>query len=124
MPPLIAYNAALLREPYSGVEQAIDATARALAAHGTLDYRIYAPAAGIRPLPMHARCTLAPDVPAFRSRRARIWWEQARLPLRLRRDGATLLHAPAYVAPVASPCPVVLTGTICTSLPIRASARS
>ncbi len=109
MPPLIAYNAALLREPYSGVELTIDATARALAAHGTLDYRIYAPAAGIRPLPEHARCTLAPDVPAFRSRRARIWWEQTRLPRLLRRDGATLLHAPAYVAPVAAPCPVVLT---------------
>jgi len=39
----------------------------------------------------------------------RILWEQLALPLALRRWGADLLHAPAYVAPLASPCPTVVT---------------
>lgn len=39
----------------------------------------------------------------------RILWEQLALPLALRRWGADLLHAPAYVAPLAAPCPAVVT---------------
>lgn len=109
MIPLVAYNAALLREPYSGVEVSLDATVRALATHGTLNYRVYAPRVGIRPLPVNDRCTLAPHVPAFRSRAGRVWWEQIRLPRLLLQARAQVLHAPAYVAPLCAPCPVVLT---------------
>ncbi len=39
----------------------------------------------------------------------RIWWEQAVLPLELRRQQAKLLHAPAFVGPLLSPCPQVIT---------------
>lgn len=40
---------------------------------------------------------------------ANIFWTQIRLPSLLRKRAAHLLHAPAFVAPVASPCPVVTT---------------
>lgn len=36
-------------------------------------------------------------------------WTHVQLPLLLWRSGAHLLHAPAFVAPVISPCPVVIT---------------
>ncbi|MEA3309890.1 MAG: glycosyltransferase family 1 protein [Chloroflexota bacterium] len=39
----------------------------------------------------------------------RIWWEQAILPLELRRRHAQLLHAPAFVGPLLSACPQVVT---------------
>lgn len=39
----------------------------------------------------------------------RILWEQMVLPISLRRINASLVHAPAYVAPLASPCPTVVT---------------
>lgn len=39
----------------------------------------------------------------------RILWEQLVLPTALRRWGADVLHAPAYVAPLGSPCPTVAT---------------
>ncbi len=39
----------------------------------------------------------------------RIWWEQAILPLELRRRRAKLLHAPAFVGPLLSACPQVVT---------------
>ncbi len=108
-PARIVLNAGLLREPYSGVEVAIHETAYALAEHGTLAYRIYLPRQGTRPIPAPApRIELRPVVPD-RTRLQRILWEQLALPARLRRERAPLLHAPAYVAPLAAPCPVVLT---------------
>jgi glycosyltransferase involved in cell wall biosynthesis len=39
----------------------------------------------------------------------RIFWEQVLLPLALQRLHAALLHAPAFVGPLASPCPQVIT---------------
>jgi glycosyltransferase involved in cell wall biosynthesis len=105
--PLVAFDAALLREPYSGVETLIDGTLRALARHGTLRCRCYAPAGGARPLPASGRLEVVPVAPA-RPRLRRILWEQAVLPRLLRRGGAQVLHAPAYVAPLAAPCPVAL----------------
>jgi glycosyltransferase involved in cell wall biosynthesis len=39
----------------------------------------------------------------------RIFWEQFLQPLALRQAGVDLLHALAFVAPVAAPCPVVIT---------------
>jgi glycosyltransferase involved in cell wall biosynthesis len=40
---------------------------------------------------------------------ARIFWEQFIQPLALRRAGVDLLHAMAFVAPLAAPCPFVVT---------------
>ncbi|HUX86386.1 MAG TPA: glycosyltransferase, partial [Chloroflexota bacterium] len=40
---------------------------------------------------------------------ARIFWEQAVLPSAARRLGLDVLHAPAYVAPLVSTCPSVVT---------------
>lgn len=39
----------------------------------------------------------------------RVLWEQSALPVHLRRLGADLLHAPAFVGPLFSPCPQVIT---------------
>jgi glycosyltransferase involved in cell wall biosynthesis len=106
--PLVAFNAALLREPYSGVEVMIHETACALAAHGTLPYRIYTPHTGTRPIPSHDRVQIRALAPG-QARLRRILWEQCALPRLLRREGAQVLHAPAYLAPLAARCPVVLT---------------
>jgi glycosyltransferase involved in cell wall biosynthesis len=106
--PRVALDAALLREPYSGVEVLIHETACALARHGTLPYVVYTPAVGTRPLPAFDRMqvrAVAPNQPRLR----RILWEQFVLPRLAARDGAQVLHAPAYVAPVAARMPVVLT---------------
>lgn len=40
---------------------------------------------------------------------ARIAWEQLRLPWAAQRDRLDLLHAPGFVAPLAAPCPLVVT---------------
>src|SRR2546421_5361597 len=40
---------------------------------------------------------------------ARIVWEQLFLPVALRLSSVDLLHAPAYVAPIAVGCPTVVT---------------
>ncbi|MBC7222920.1 MAG: glycosyltransferase family 1 protein, partial [Anaerolineae bacterium] len=40
---------------------------------------------------------------------ARIAWEQVAQPVLLAREGVDLLHAMAFVAPVACPCPFVVT---------------
>lgn len=106
--PRVGFNAALLREPYSGVEIMIHETACALAAYGTLPYCIYTPRMGTRPIPRRAGVQLR-NVAADRPRWRRILWEQCVLPRLLRHDGAQVLHAPAYVAPLAARCPVVLT---------------
>lgn len=106
--PRVAFNAALLREPYSGVEVMIRETACALARHGTLPYCIYTPDRDVRPFPANDRLQVRPVSPS-RSRLRRILWEQCALPRLLRRDRARVLHAPAYVAPLATRCPVVLT---------------
>jgi glycosyltransferase involved in cell wall biosynthesis len=107
-PPRIAFNAALLHEPYSGVEVTIHETACALAAHGTLPYTLYLPRAGSRPIPARPQVQVRPVVPD-QTRLQRILWEQLALPALLRRQRAAVLHAPAYVAPLFAPCPVVLT---------------
>jgi glycosyltransferase involved in cell wall biosynthesis len=106
--PRIAFNAALLREPYSGVEVLLHETACALARHGSLPYRVYAPARGVRPIPENDRLQVRAVAP-HRARLGRILWEQFVLPGLAARDGAHLLHAPAYVAPLAARLPLVLT---------------
>lgn len=39
----------------------------------------------------------------------RVLWEQAMQPIAVGRSGASVLHAPAYVAPLIQPCPTVVT---------------
>ena len=107
--PRLAYNALLLRKAYSGVENTIHGFLQAWAAHGPEPLRVYAPRRTPLPLPRGAALDARPVRFPRSSRAARIAWEQFWLPQRLRRDGAALLHAPAYIAPLAAPCRVVLT---------------
>jgi len=103
----IVYNAMVLREPYSGVEVTVHHLLCALIRHGTFPIRAYVPPQ-CRTLPQSPRL----DVRTPRmgnSRLLRILWEQTCLPVLLRKVNAPLLHAPAYVASLAAPCPVVLT---------------
>ncbi len=105
----IAYNAMVLKEPYSGVEVTVYQLAAALARYGTVPGTVYLPPEH-RPIPESDHLALHRAAKwSSRSRLMRILWEQTVLPVRLMRSHATLLHAPAYVAPVLSPCPVVLT---------------
>lgn len=104
----VFYNAMVLREPYSGVEVTVHQTACALAQHGTLPLTICAPQ-GHRAIPSSSHVRLRVPRLAGKTRLFRILWEQTVLPVILRRSQASLLHAPAYVAPLAAPCPVVLT---------------
>jgi alpha-1,3-rhamnosyl/mannosyltransferase len=107
--PSAFYNAMVLREPYSGVEVTVHQLACALSEYGTLPLCACVPE-GHRAIPQSPHVRLhRPSVSVSRSRMLRIMWEQTALPLLLRRDRAPLLHAPAYVAPLLSPCPVVLT---------------
>ena len=107
--PDVFYNAMVLHEPYSGVEVTVHQLACALADHGTTPLCACVPN-DHRPIPQPPHVRIR-KTSAFvsRSRLLRILWEQTALPLILRRSRAPLLHAPAYVAPLLSPCPLVLT---------------
>lgn len=105
--PDIFYNAMVLREPYSGVEVTVHQLACALAQYGTLPLTVCTPPEH-RPIPNVSRLTLRPSR-AANTRLLRILWEQTVLPVILWRTRAALLHAPAYIASLAAPCPVVLT---------------
>ena len=107
--PDVFYNAMVLREPYSGVEVTVHQLACALAEHGTVPLCACVPRV-YRPIPAtpHVRFRVTSGF-ASRSRLLRILWEQTALPLILSHARAPLLHAPAYVAPLLAPCPVVLT---------------
>lgn len=105
----IGIDGMLLTPPFSGVERAILGTARCLAAAGRESYRLYLPAGGVQDPPSGPRFESAfVRIPA-RLQPIRILWEQFRLPLRLRRDGTDMLHAPGYLAPLRCRLPIVLT---------------
>lgn len=104
----VFYNGMILREPYSGVEVTVHQLAAALAQYGSLPLRFCLPAEH-RPLPSAGHAQVETSVLAGRSRLLRILWEQLVLPAKLASGGAGVLHAPAYVAPLAARCPVVLT---------------
>ena len=105
----IVYNAMVLKEPYSGVEIIVHQMADAFSRYGTLPICACLPRKH-RPVSETVRLKLYPAADwASRSRLMRILWEQTVLPVFLARTHATLLHAPAYVSPVLSPVPVVLT---------------
>jgi len=105
----VFYNAMVLREPYSGVEVTVHQLACALSKYGTMPLCACVPK-GHRAIPESAHLRLRTTA-AFTSssRLLRILWEQTVLPLLLCRSRAQLLHAPAYVAPLLAPCPVVIT---------------
>ncbi len=107
--PRFAYDALILRKAYSGVENTVHGFIRAWAAFGPEPLRVYAPRRMPLPLPQAPAVSACAVRFPSASRVARIAWEHTWLPLRLRRDRAALLHAPAYIAPLAAPCPVVLT---------------
>ena len=104
----VFYNAMVLREPYSGVEVTVHQLACALAQYGTTPLTVCTPTKH-RPIPESQHLRLRTSHLFSRARLLRILWEQTVLPALLYRHHATLLHAPAYVAPLAAPCPVVLT---------------
>lgn len=104
----VFYNAMVLQEPYSGVEVTVHQLACALAEHGTMPMCACVPK-DHRPIPNAAHFQLRLSGIASRSRLLRILWEQTVLPLLLFKTHAPLLHAPAYVAPLLAPCPVILT---------------
>lgn len=105
----VVYNAMVLHEPYSGVEVTVHQLAAALAEYGTLPICACVPHEH-RPIPGASRLRLhVASAWASRSRVMRILWEQTVLPVLLTKTRATLLHAPAYVAPILTPCPLVLT---------------
>ncbi|MFO7936732.1 MAG: glycosyltransferase family 1 protein [Kiritimatiellia bacterium] len=103
----IYYNGMVLKEPYSGVEVTVHQLAKALVEFGSLPIHFLLPEKH-RPLPEadHAYVTTSR---AYKSRLLRILWEQLVLPVKLPSSRTGLLHAPAYVAPIAARCPVVLT---------------
>lgn len=105
------FNAMVLRPPFSGVEHAVAGQADALLrAECRCRFTVLWPRALRQPQAPAAEPPDAVLTSGFHSnsRALRLLWEQCALPSRLRRLGAGLLHAPAYLAPLAAPCPVVL----------------
>lgn len=105
----VAYNAMALCEPVSGVAVTMRGIIGALATSATQRMLVYAPRPQADKLPTGKCLQIHPAGWPWRSRALRILWEQACLPMHLRADGVHLLHAPAYVAPLAAPCPFILT---------------
>ena len=106
--PQVVYNAMVLREPYSGVEVTVHEFLCAFASYGITPLQAYVPPQ-CRALPVSPRLDVRTSRVGGGPRLLRILWEQTCLPVLLRKANARLLHAPAYVAPLAAPCPVVLT---------------
>jgi len=110
--PLIAFNAHLLAAGDSyrsaGIAVYVANLLRGLGATGSdLRYRVLLGDKHLSPaefdLPVHfSRVSTARPA-------TRIMWEQCALPWLLRRLGADLLHAPAFVGPLLSSCPQVIT---------------
>ncbi|HIE51556.1 MAG TPA: glycosyltransferase family 1 protein [Armatimonadetes bacterium] len=105
----IALDGQLLWGLYSGVERSIHRLVEHLQAlDPTNHYLLYVGRdfpglAGPNP-----RWRIVPTRVVGRQRLLRIAWQQLVLPCLLRRDRADLLHAPGYVAPLASPVPTVV----------------
>ncbi len=110
--PLVAFNAHLLTGEASyrsaGISVYVTSLLRHLASVES-DLR-YALLLGDKQVSAHA-FGLPTVFSRLSTRRppVRILWEQSVLPLLLRRLGADLLHAPAFVGPLLSPCPQVIT---------------
>lgn len=104
----VCLDGILLGGSFSGVEHAVRGLAGALAKEGRHNYRFFVPSAyPYSDFVGQNFQTQRVQLPAFRL--ARIFWEQFRLPAILKREDCDLLHAPAYLAPLFSSKPVVLT---------------
>ncbi|MFO7870584.1 MAG: glycosyltransferase family 1 protein [Kiritimatiellia bacterium] len=105
----IALNGALASHIHSGVETSIVNLARSLAKWGKEDYVFFTPPRFSAPDPAaeHFR-TVRSSLPLHR-RPLRILWEHLAFPVLARRENADLIHAPAYIAPLFTSLPVVLT---------------
>ncbi|MBF0244954.1 MAG: glycosyltransferase family 4 protein [Planctomycetes bacterium] len=104
----IGINGMLLGPEATGVEVAILELVRALAERGKHEYTLYAPS-GFSGLQESASLRVRRGFASGAVRSLRIAEEQFFLPRRLVADGIELLHAPAYVAPLRSGLPLVLT---------------
>ncbi len=104
----IALNGMLLRRPFSGVEGSILGLANALAQKGQHNYRFFIPSSCPASMPESPRFTTE-RVHIPESRLARLLWEQLRLPRAAEKRTCDLIHAPAYLAPLSSRVPIVLT---------------
>jgi glycosyltransferase involved in cell wall biosynthesis len=107
---LVALNAQLASGASSyrraGISAYIVNLLQALSPDGGLRYAVFVGPGRLGeevPLPLHAT-RLPTERPPVR-----ILWEQAILPSLLRRLGVDLLHAPAFVGPLLSPTPQVIT---------------
>ncbi len=108
--PTVGLNAHLLSRSLTYRSAGVSRYIYGLMAHlplvdGSLAYVAYT---GDPELRMHGwRMCVSP----WRTERppARILWEQLAQPWALRRDGVDLIHAPVYVGPLATKCPLVVT---------------
>lgn len=102
----VGYSCQLVKDPSFGVSNYVLQLARALLA--TAEGR--AVVFYVRDERDELRGGLQRRSPALTRRRlGRILWEQLALPRLARADGLDVLHAPAYVSPLASRVPVVVT---------------
>ncbi|MGQ9661285.1 MAG: glycosyltransferase family 4 protein [Kiritimatiellia bacterium] len=106
---LISINAILLNRIVSGVEGAILHLIQTLAEIGQEQYRFYLPRNCHLALPQRPGVEIVHPALSIPCRCLRIVWEQVLLPLRLRCRRPAVFHAPAYVAPLLAPRPLVLT---------------
>jgi glycosyltransferase involved in cell wall biosynthesis len=104
----IAIDGMLLGGSFSGVEESILGLAQSLAAKGKHKYRLYLPHSAACP-DVQGSSFASERVHIAASRVMRMLWEQRTLPRILKSGEFDLIHAPAYLAPLASPIPVVLT---------------
>lgn len=98
-----------LSSPITGVAGTMLGLLNAMASASNLSISIYANIKLSNYLPLNNLFDLnLRSFPAF-PRFSRIFWEQFCLPGILKKEQINLLHAPAYVAPLATDCPFVLT---------------
>lgn len=105
----VTINGMLLSRCVSGVELSILNLARTLASAGSEMYRVRVPADFRESLPTGERIQVVRSHVPGRYRPLRLLWEQFALPRILQKDGTDVLHAPAYLLPIRSTCPTVLT---------------
>ncbi len=109
--PLVALNAHLLSGDASYRSAGISTYIARLVEHlsDTADTLRYEILAGDVPLSVEERVAVRRSRWSTHRPMRRVIWEQTVLPYLLRRTGAALLHAPAFVTPMVRVCPQVLT---------------
>ncbi len=105
----ILFDALVVRSLASGVERAIQRLLVALGEAGLEEYRVVQPPRSDLVVPPGSRfaARTAPRYTALRI--GRLLWEQLALSRLAAREGCTLIHAPAYLAPLIGRTTVVLT---------------